>query len=448
MNKNKFWVEDINCIFDESDLYPTKQMCLESKMNAMTRFVMSIFIILLFLEIFDMKNNILFILLSLFIIIILYYKKKRDMNKTMEYYNNNYNNKTDTPIKSCDYSQRINYSCSKPDDENVTKIKYNQNKYNVQNDYNSRGNNPNFARPTDNQFLAGGPNPKTLIPPIVPVPAMDIDYWRTNDNLTISTINSKKERYNSESGYEVVADFPTDYSYQKQRGCKSTRKRHSVYKPIPEDDIPPPPKEEKENFDFPFEIKNKNNFLNKEDSLYYKDFKNNEYFKNKYSENIFKGNVRDGKYYNNTRNEPINSNIGISEPQTFEADDSDIIEPYEDVNVSNVYDPRFHGYGTSYRGYFDKNVGQPRYYYDDVDAIKMPNYITRNHIDTTPFGDSYGPMNNEGNHHTANIHQLADKHYNDSMMQFRDEMQSRLMRKVNSEQWQQRMFPIHKHSQR
>jgi hypothetical protein len=78
----------------------------------------------------------------------------------------------------------------------------------------------------------------------------------------------------------------------------------------------------------------------------------------------------------------------------------------------------------------------------------MPNYISRNNIDVTPFGDSYGAMDNEGNRFTPNIHALADRHYNDSMMQFRTEMQDRLMRKINANQWQQRMFPINTNGQR
>jgi hypothetical protein len=51
---------------------------------------------------------------------------------------------TATPKKSCKYSGRINYICSKPDDENIQKIVYNQNKNNPQDDYNSRGYNPKF----------------------------------------------------------------------------------------------------------------------------------------------------------------------------------------------------------------------------------------------------------------------------------------------------------------
>jgi hypothetical protein len=477
MRKNKFWFENTKCLFYEHHLIPSEEMSLESKMNAITRFIILVFIVLVFLEFFNMKNNILFLVLSLFIIIILYYKQKNQMienyenfniggaNKntfTQPVYENSYNNMTDTPKRTCNTStSRINYKCARPDNKNVATITYHQNKLSKQNDFNSRGYNPNFNRPTDNQFLVGGPNPKTFVPPVIPVPAMDIDYWRKNNMNTISTINAKKNRYDNDSGYKITADIPTNYSNPKNFYCQSKQKKSKygnvgVMEAKFEQSKNEQSKNEqskneqsKENFEIPYEIKSKgNNYINNEDSMYYKDFKTNSHFKDKYSENIFKEIITPGRYQINERNEPINSNIGISLPQTFPEDEYEVIEPFEDVNMSNVYDPRFSGYGTSYRGYFDKNVGQPRFYYDDIDAVKMPNYITRNHIDVTPFGDSYGALNDDGNRYNSNIHALADKHYNDSMMQFRDEMQSRLMRKVNAEHWQQKMYPIHKHSQR
>ena len=482
MRNNKFWFENMNCLFYEHHFIPNEEMTLESKMNSITRFVIFVFIVLVFLELFNMKNNILFLVLSLFIIIILYYKQKKQMIENYEdfniggankntfvqpVYDNSYNVMKDEPTRTCNTSKsRINYKCARPDEQNVAKITYNQNKLSSVNNFNSKDYNPNFIRPTDNQLLVGRPNPKTFVPPVIPVPAMDIDYWRKNNSHTISTINTKKNRYDNDSGYKITADIPMNYSYPQNYDCKSKQKKtkskygnvgameakleQNKMKSSQESAKESDKENVKENFEFPYEINSKNSHINTEDSLYYKDFKNNPYFKDKYKENIFKQIVTPGNYQINERNEPINSNIGISTQQNFPENENEyeVIEPYENVNMSNVYDPRFHGYGTSYRGYFDKNVGQPRFYYDDINAVKMPNYITRNHIDVTPFGDSYGAIENEGNKYSSNIHALADKHYNDSMMQFRDEMQSRLMRKVNAEHWQQKMYPIHKHSQR
>ena len=77
----------------------------------------------------------------------------------------------------------------------------------------------------------------------------------------------------------------------------------------------------------------------------------------------------------------------------------------------------------------------------------MPNYISRSAIDVTSFGDSYGPLKKH-NPYTSNIHKLADQHYTDSTINFRTEIQERLMRKRNSERWQQRQYPISKNGQR
>lgn len=454
MIKNKFWLEDFHCILNENHMLPDKKMTIESKMNALSRLAILFFFIFLFTEWLNMKNNIFFLILSLFIIIILYYKQKIQMENfkitpIKENFEHEYNTMTDTPIKNCKYTGRINYSCNYPDDENIEKIVYNQNKLSKIDDYNSSEYNTNFNRPTDNRFLSGAPNPKTFVPPVIPVPAMNHAFWKEDQLSTISTINTDKRRFNKDSGYTEIAEFPTDYSYPKNKNCKVKRQIHHQYDSKPKNKpmvMKTSQNEEKEQFTFPYEIKydGQINYLNDEDSLYYKEFENNPYFKNKYQKNIFEKVITPDNVKINKRNEPINSLFGITEPTTFENDDTEIIEPFEDVNMSNVYDPRFYGYGTSYRHYIDKNLGQPRFYYDDINSVKMPNYISRNNIDIMPFGDSYGSMDGYGNKFTSNIHNLADKHYNDSTMQFRTEMQDRLMRKINAEHWQQKMYPIHK----
>lgn len=455
MEKNKFWFDDIKYLFKNTYVIPDKRMVIEEQMNTVTRLIMFIFIIILFTEFLELKNNLLFLILSLFIIILYYYKEKTKMNKMeskkhhsiIENYipPSTFSVNNDLPVKDCRYSSRQNYRCFK---EGNFKPKENIS-YNVNNEVlnvNHGSYNPNFKSPTDNQRLVGGPNPKTFVPPVIATPSFDIDYWRSNDTVTNSQINEPKNRYNSDSGYDVqnlykTSKYPTNYDvpYKQLKKVVSPKK------------LSPPPPQVKENFVFPYEISDKEHGEHGEhgehDSLFNTDFKNNPYFKDKYKENIFTETITPGNYKLNERNEFINSNMGITHAQQFEEDKYEIIEPFENVNTSNVYDPRFSGYGTSYRSYVDKNLGQPRFYYDDVNSIRMPNYITRNAIDVTPFGDSYGQLN-EGNEYNSNIYEMADKHYNDSMNNFRTEMQERLMRKINSNQWQQRMYPIHKHSQR
>lgn len=186
-----------------------------------------------------------------------------------------------------------------------------------------------------------------------------------------------------------------------------------------------------------------------------------------YNTNLFTQTIQPGVYTRNQINEPINSNIGISFTQQFnpitcktnmwtgevnytEHDPNNIIEPvYQQpeiptINESNVYDPRFSGYGTSYRAYTDNNIGQTKFFYDDVDAIRMPNYIVRSNIDFASFADSYGPIpegDEFGNKNNADIRALANDAFLQASITQRTSLQESLMRKRNSEMWQLRRAP-------
>ena len=125
--------------------------------------------------------------------------------------------------------------------------------------------------------------------------------------------------------------------------------------------------------------------------------------------------------------------------------------PHNDVRIteSDVYDPRFYGYGTSYRSYIEEVTGQPRFYYDDINSIRMPNYISRSNIDFANYADTYGPLNNlnkNGNPNTNQIRDLAQNSFLNSSLQHRTELQERLMRKRNNELWQLRKYPTSQRS--
>lgn len=503
--KRKFWVEDIKYIIhDYNQIIPTKKMCIESKMNLITRIILVIFFVILILGLTDLKNSIIFLLFSLLIIIFIYYKQKDimiDNTQIIENFtplrNSNIITQSQQPNeigktindKFCNFKPRINYHCKQPD-----MIKEDKNLGNFYNDtrpnYNNKYYNTNFAKITDNQSLVGRPNPKTLVPPIISAPMADIDYWRNNKNLAPEVINNVKEKYEIESGYKVVGECSVNYKEPRNYYCGYKQKKgdnnnaeekadiikrsvlnQNIFKNNSEIPFPIiPPEETKESFEFPYEIsskynkveepgqyfsKNKNNYqniLNEADDLADKPFKNNKYYKNKYSENIFQEATDPSVYKATTYNEPINSLMGITYSEQFHDDDfennSEIIEPPEYPNNSNTYDPRFYGYGSNDRFYVDKQLGQGRWMYDDVDAVRRPNYITRNSIDVFNFGDAYGSQGVGGNPYHSNINALADKHYLDSSLQFRDEMRERLMRKNNSINQQNKMYPKMTHSQR
>jgi len=109
-------------------------------------------------------------------------------------------------------------------------------------------------------------------------------------------------------------------------------------------------------------------------------------------------------------------------------------------NESNVYDPRFFGYGPSDRGYVEKTTGQPRWFYDDIDAVKMPNFIARSNVDVFPWAQQYGT--DVGEYAGDGYKQLANDAFLNDTLKFRTELQERLMRKRNAEMWQQRVAPI------
>ena len=354
-------------------------------------------------------------------------------------------------------------------------------------------NDPNYV--SKNQRLTGAVNPRTLIAPVIAPPITDLDYWKTNNLVTHSAINDQKQTDIYLSGYQVTTDckesdnlFSKDYNFKESPGPQTYLQRSNSYASNKLKNNSTPVEnfsQVKENYGkYPYLIAPKESGqintscgydsnqlkVGLPSNLKVGNCTKDPIFKD-YNDNLFTQTIQPGVYTRNEINEPINSNIGISFdqqflPTTYEIDDNNIIytkhdprvfdssvfddEPEDEgVNAANVYDPRFSGYGTSYRSYTDDNIGQTRFYYDDIDSVRMPNYISRSNIDFALFADSYGPMTNKnGNVNTDDIRKLADKQFLDSALEFRTGMQERLMRKTNANAWQQRVAPITKNSQR
>lgn len=190
---------------------------------------------------------------------------------------------------------------------------------------------------------------------------------------------------------------------------------------------------------------------------------------NEYNKNLFTSTLQPNVYTRNQIIEPISSNMGISftqqfEPITIQKDkggvtfighDPNVRElpkkeqdllPYDRLtHISDIYDPRFTGYGTGYRSYIEPVTGQPRFYYDDVDAHKRPSYISRSDVDFIPSSLSTQAIPSmdyfkEQNKYSRSI---AEKQFLDDGIGFRTELQERLMRKSNAIMEQKRRFPKH-----
>lgn len=116
---------------------------------------------------------------------------------------------------------------------------------------------------------------------------------------------------------------------------------------------------------------------------------------------------------------------------------------------SMIYDPRMVGYSDSKRGYVDKLLGQPKFYYDDINAARAPNYITRNKIDIYSFGETTGRLQDPRDLGTCgDNNQLAVEEFHNSALQHRADLMQSLMNKRNGEMWQLREFPINTNGQR
>lgn len=180
-------------------------------------------------------------------------------------------------------------------------------------------------------------------------------------------------------------------------------------------------------------------------------------------DNVITQTLQPGVFQKSHIGEPVQSNIGISYTQewgptevqetgnmikyTMHDPKNTIITPQimeHDIGQdhSNVYDPRFTGYGTSYRSYVDQLTGRPKFFYDDVESITMPNYITRSKVDVFPWANTYGPDKMMDQSQGNEYRQLANNAFTESALTFRTELQERLMRKRNAELWQRRVAPI------
>lgn len=312
-----------------------------------------------------------------------------------------------------------------------------------------------------NHRLEGAQNPKTLIPAMITRPIYDTT-WRKSTQIVPNKINGQTNENLHLSGYlSEQEDFVnTDIVHRRLKYPEEEVENGEVI----------------ENYDPKYDYAQKtwdNSILvgrgydpdQFEASGFPANLPGGECMRNpklkKYNDNLLTQSVQPGVYYKSEVAEPINSNIGISfqqqfNPRTYKESNGnlnvvdhdpnfapnpeDVIEFPEEPNVSNVYDPRFYGYGTSYRNYVDSVTGQPRFPYDDINATKMPNYIVRSKLDIHNFSDTYGPMQNSGLS-LNEVRKKAQDAFLEDSLHHRNDMTTRLMRKRNAEMWQEKMFP-------
>jgi len=464
--KNKFWLENPVNLLCSVDILPLDDMSLAEQMNCLTRLVIIIFFILIF---FGFKQSLLFLLLSLLFIIILYYIQKKHMDRE-NFRPTTLDGRPQPSQKLHKYSTPVNLRKSQS-----TVLKTSRRFCNdavpLEGSEGGSFNNPNFT--SVSQKLVGGPNPKTLTPPIVVPPIADLEHWKTNNLITHSAVNDQTNIDVYNSGYEISRccpqAIPRSQPQELQPQLPYIKKNYSQLTPE----------------EYLKVVPNQPGLVNTPDQLHMA----NELAKSimvdprntsshlqtlaprllsDLDQKLF---VEPGVFYT-TEIEPINSYQQQFNPTTVEVnpENGNVFFTEHDprlfqdkpqsecetttkslASAANVYDPRFTSYGLPYRTYNEDVTGQTRFYYDDVNVVRMPNYIVRSDIDHQSYADQYGPIqagNEFGNRFNQDIRTLANNSFHEGTLKHRTELQERLMRKYNARALQQREAPIKCQTQR
>jgi hypothetical protein len=316
----------------------------------------------------------------------------------------------------------------------------------------------------ENQKLTGQANPRTKIAPIMPARPYDGTYWKDTPinkiGSKVSIINSRKIQYPSLAGYNTDELVDNIYVYPNRKNLSDYDASPLVQSIQPGVYTIPSEYVEINNgtgVDGPsiFEpiqrIHLNGNIISQVDDKYIPplDEETNDpsFPPPEQSSKETKENYKSGQQRENRPERPKPTSKPKPKYPILKEPEYPIL-PRNDVSIYNVFDPRFSGYGSDDRHYIEPTTGQPRYYYDDVDAIRRPNYIVRSKLDNcvTGFGDQYGPMRD--NQLSLNeMRGMAESSYLNNNMNFRNDLMESLMRRRNTEMWQLRQAPMYTNRQ-
>jgi hypothetical protein len=249
---------------------------------------------------------------------------------------------------------------------------------------------------TSTARLIGRVNPRTLIAPQVTSPITDIVAWGTDNHTIHSAINDYRSNDLFLSGY-----LPLDScNCQGQCKCKV-----------------------KENF----------NFLSPYDVIEY---------------SVSRPQILQNSGISTVAEKPLYTTITDGDSLLYiEGVRNNKFKTIVGDESSMIYDPRSVSYSDSNRAYVDKLLGQPKFYYDDINVARASNYITRNKIDIYSFGESTGRLKNPQLSY-GNNNQLAVEEFHNSALLHRADLMQSLMNKRNREMWQLKEYPISTNGQR
>jgi hypothetical protein len=497
-----FWLENVGNLFSSSSFVPKTNDSFEQQMNAISRFVILLFIFLLIF--YSSKSALTITFFLLLIVICSYYCGKIfSPNIIKEPYGNvpsvqervipppklsSTNNMVITPT----YNQTQQCRTQLPSYGEITLNRKDPNYQLVDGRVSSAWEYQNGSLEesvSNNQKLAGGPNPKTLVQPVIPSPCFDESVWQLNDFVVPTGINNQKRQELYSNGYVSTMDTVLEKRQPMRRQIVPSKpfpvvEGFSSRTPIENfkwegNNIENPSLDKQSNNNYQFTDDDMMDFgcgyqpLNLESNLpsnYSASKCQTQDNMKDYNNKLFSTPLQPGLYTKTQVNQPnaSMSNLGISFtqphlPTTFETkkDYQTFVEldPYQMKPVKeeysnpkdpfrrDIYDPRLTGYGTSYRTYLEPVTGQPRFYYRDIDQQTQNGYLTRNKIDFAQFGTTTGVYPFDEPLEGSALRDHANTTFTDSQIGYRTELQQRLMQKNSARQWQQRMAPIYRNQQ-
>ena len=115
-----------------------------------------------------------------------------------------------------------------------------------------------------------------------------------------------------------------------------------------------------------------------------------------------------------------------------------ILSPNTSRGPESIYDPRHYGFADR-PGVVNKTLGRVEYDYRDIDRFRRPHFLSRHQLDQTVVGN---PL--EGN---VNVNVFAVRNHTDSVLNQRLEMQEAWLERRASDRLQRKLFPINTNGQ-
>lgn len=476
---NKFWLNNPEELFCDYRVIPTPQMTLEKQMNSITRLIFFLFLVLYFL---NYKGSFLFLLLSNIVLIILYYLQKNKMSKITENYNGAGPRTfvTDIGVKTSVNSQKTNLMAQQTRLDRYCDT------------------DKTLLVPRQNDFpeipLVGPANPQVkLNTPLWMVPPIyDYQSWRDNESEGISKINTKKTIDLVNSGYLPKTNCNRDdnvsvkeyytpskstmtisgMSSQKQQRMADYNNKAGPVSPFPvkenfvQDLMKEPAKymvqggKTLPNIDTACGYNPENLKYNLPINYNASKCEQTDNVKN-LNANTFTMQLTPSMANAYEVIEPVNANIGVSMALPRRSVKREMLgdreifisrEPDDEVEVfmkdvyadeptpASTYDPRVTGYGPSYRGYYEKESGSQKYYYQDIDAVYRNNILAKSTVDI--FDGSFRTgLHAQPVYDLDQLKQIENNRYIDNTNFLRSSIQQSQMEHLGDREWQLKKYP-------